>query len=219
MPSAGLMEMPPLSNVTPFPTSPRTGPGGRPGRIVTKHQQARRLAAAARHTQEQAHPQLRDAILVEDLDLDAAVGCQRCGTPREFPGRERVARLVRELASQIAALGEQAAPVDRCPRTAHDVRRLLGHDDGPRGGSRRRGVPRLVHAGVELRQRQPFGDRLGDLDDIAGAAQHEAGPFRPTVLNRDPASSGQLPRQLAPVLGRRSRRRRAAAGAPARSGP
>ena len=77
-------------------------------------------------------------------------------------------------------------------------------DNGPRGGRRRRGVHRLVRAAVELRQRQSFGDRLSALNDIAGATQHERGPLRPTVPRRDPASSGQLTRQLAPILGRRT---------------
>ena len=80
---------------------------------MTKHHQPRRLAAAARDPEEQTHPELRDAILVEDLDLDAAVGGHRRGTPRKLAGRQRVAGLVGELACQVAAFGEQPPAVDR----------------------------------------------------------------------------------------------------------
>jgi hypothetical protein len=41
MPSAGLIEMPPLSNVTPFPTSPNTGVAGADGGSYRKLVEAR----------------------------------------------------------------------------------------------------------------------------------------------------------------------------------
>ena len=41
MPSAGLIEMPPVSKVMPLPTSPSTGPGWRAGADVAQHEHAR----------------------------------------------------------------------------------------------------------------------------------------------------------------------------------
>ena len=57
MPSAGLSEMPPVSNVTPLPTSPSVWAGRRTGRLVAQHQQPRRLDAAARDAEQHAHAQ------------------------------------------------------------------------------------------------------------------------------------------------------------------
>ena len=172
MPSAGLIEMPPVSNVMPLPTSPSTGSGGRAGRIVSKHHQPRRLAAAARDAEQQAHPELRDAIFVEDLDLDAALG----GDRRSRAGRTRAASAccparwrarardccIRRAAGRgrrpLARAGQDVAAPDRAsPRSTR--------------ARRRRRVAGLVDADVEFRQRQPFGDRLRELGDVSAAAQ------------------------------------------------
>ena len=113
MPSAGLIEMPPVSNVMPLPTRPSTGPRRRAGRLVPEDHQARRLAAAARDAEQQAHAELLDLLLVEDLDRDAAAARdRRAARVGELARRQRVARLVGELAREVAALAEQAAARD-----------------------------------------------------------------------------------------------------------
>ena len=65
MPSAGLMEMPPLSKVTPLPTRPRCAGGGRRGRAVAQHDQHGRFGAALRHSQQRAHPQLFHGLAIQ----------------------------------------------------------------------------------------------------------------------------------------------------------
>ena len=108
MPSAGLIEMPPVSNVMPLPTSPSTGDAGAPGGSCRKTISARRLAAAARDAEQQAHAELGDLRLVEDFDFDAAVAGEPRGACGEFARRQRVARLVGQLARQVAALAKDA---------------------------------------------------------------------------------------------------------------
>ena len=118
MPSAGLIEMPPVSNVMPLPTSPSTGACRRARRLVAEHHQARRLAAAARDAEQQAHAELLDLRLVENLDVDAGVARERAPRARELARRQRVARLVGQLARQVAALAEDAAARDGALRRA-----------------------------------------------------------------------------------------------------
>ena len=72
MPSAGLMEMPPVSKVTALPTRPMTGaPGLRSGGRVGDDDHARRLDAALRDAEQRAHFQFGDFLFVEDVDGEA----------------------------------------------------------------------------------------------------------------------------------------------------
>ena len=113
MPSAGLIEIPPVSNVIPLPTRPRTGRLRRARRIVAQDDDPRRLAAAARHAEQQPHAEPLDLLLVEHLDADAGVPRDRRGALREDPRRQHVGRLVGEAAREVAGLAEDAAALDR----------------------------------------------------------------------------------------------------------
>ena len=95
----------------------------RAGRVVAEHHQPRRLAAAARDAEQQAH--------AERFDLASRRGPRPTTPPsvasaaaraRELARRQRVARLVGELARQVAALAEQASAIGR----ATDARQPIG---------------------------------------------------------------------------------------------
>ena len=71
MPSAGLIEMPPVSKVMPLPTRPRTGDSGAPGGSW-RRTMTRGGSALPRATPSSSPiPSLLDLLLVEDLDADA----------------------------------------------------------------------------------------------------------------------------------------------------
>ena len=100
MPSAGLIEIPPVSNVMPLPTRPRTGRAGRRRRAVAQHDHARRLGTALPDGQEQPHAQLANLPLVQDLDVQTdagGFGCHAVGElasasgcwPARWPTRAR----------------------------------------------------------------------------------------------------------------------------------
>ncbi len=59
MPSAGLMEIPPVSKLMPLPTSVSSGAPSGSGtvRLVPQHDQRRRLSRPLCHTQERTHLQ------------------------------------------------------------------------------------------------------------------------------------------------------------------
>ena len=72
MPSAGLMEMPPVSNVTALPTRPITGRVGLGVRRRVGHDDhARRLGAALRDAEQRAHFQIGNSLFVEDFHRKA----------------------------------------------------------------------------------------------------------------------------------------------------
>ena len=83
--SAGLIDIPPLSNVIPLPTR-AIGSFSWPGRQVLDHDQGGRLGAAAGHAQERAHLEAGDLVGAEDLDGQAR--------PSRRPLRARPARIV-----------------------------------------------------------------------------------------------------------------------------
>ena len=113
MPSAGLIEMPPVSNVTPLPTRPEHRRRRRAGRIVAQHDHARRLGAAARDAEQQAHPAAHQLVFVEDLDAQAGVAADRRGAIGEHRRRQHVRGLVAEVAGDVARLAENAAALHR----------------------------------------------------------------------------------------------------------
>ena len=66
---------------------------------------SRGARASTGDAQQQTHPELGDALLVQHLDTDARVrGHSGRGPASELPRRQRIARLVGQLARQIAAL-------------------------------------------------------------------------------------------------------------------
>ena len=187
---------------------------------MTKHHQPRRLAAAARHAEQQAHPELRDAIFVEDLDLDAAVG-------RRAP---RHAAQIPAASARCPARWRARAP-DCC------IRRAAGRDRPRRARGRRTSRAcsgsATVHAGASGGAGSPvlYMPTLNS-DSVSPSAtacasstrrrRGRAARTRPAPARRfraeSPAGGGQLPRQLAPVRRPTVPRRRAAADGPASRG-
>ena len=80
MSPAGLIEMPPVSNVMPLPTS-TTGFAAFAATVVLEHDEARRLVAAVGDRQERAHAEL--------LDLRALGDVERPVDPERERGREQ----------------------------------------------------------------------------------------------------------------------------------
>ena len=113
MPSAGLMEMPPVSNVMPLPTRPSVTAGGRVRRLVPEHDHARRLRAALRDAEQQPHPELRDPVFVEDLHCQPGVRRERRGALGKHARREHVGGLVGEQPRIVGALPQHATAVGR----------------------------------------------------------------------------------------------------------
>ena len=101
MPSAGLIEMPPVSNVMPLPTSPRTGDSRRARRLVLHHDHARRFDAAARDAEQQAHAEPLDRLLVEHFDVQPGVPGDLRGAVGEDARRQHVRRLVAEARARL----------------------------------------------------------------------------------------------------------------------
>jgi hypothetical protein len=173
MPSAGLIEMPPLSN-------------------VTHHHQPRRFGAAAGDAEQHPHAELLELLLVEDLERHARSGDDRLRSPRELARCERVSGFVGHVARKVAALGQQPAP--------SDSRGTLGRaDNRPRRRLSWRNVARLVAPGVELRQRQAFCSGLARFH-LIGAAPRTNDKRRAadtTLLQRQSRRRGDLPRDVA----------------------
>ena len=73
MPAAGLIEMPPVSKVTPLPTKASGAAAG--GSAAMLHDdETRRPHAALRDAEQRAHAELAHAVLVENLDREAEFG-------------------------------------------------------------------------------------------------------------------------------------------------
>jgi hypothetical protein len=179
----------------PLPTRPSTGASGAPGG-------SRRLAAAARNAQQQPHAQLLDLQFVENLNFDTRVPRDGRRPLRELAGGQRVTRLVRELASEVARFTENPSAGDRISGPLHDVAATFD-DDCPGRRRRRRLIAvqrRLVGAAVELRERQPFGRGLCQLRDVAPPTndeRHAADPFLP---GRKTSGSCELSDELAATV-------------------
>ena len=110
MPSAGLMEMPPVSKVTALPTRPMTGaPGfGIRGR-VGHHHHARGFGAALGHAEQRAHLEFGDVLFVEDVDGQAGFLGHGFGFFGQNLRSQLVGRLVDEVAGEILRFGDDAA--------------------------------------------------------------------------------------------------------------
>ena len=116
MSAAGLIEMPPVSNVIPLPTSPSTGDGGAPARLVPYRHEPRRFRAAAPDAQKHAHAEPLELMMIEHLDRQTAAA-RDFRKPIGKHGRgQRVARLVVELPRHVAMLADDAAAVRRTLR-------------------------------------------------------------------------------------------------------
>ena len=110
--AAGLIEIPPVSNVTALPTKAEMR-ARRPGRAVAQHDQARVGDAALRHGGERAHAVGDDRVPVEQLDLERLV---LVGDLRGALGEERrrgeVGGQVLQVARGVRGAGADAGPLD-----------------------------------------------------------------------------------------------------------
>jgi hypothetical protein len=115
MPSAGLMEMPPVSKVMPLPTRPRTGapPASRCGRRLVGHDDERgRFGGAFGDGPEGLHLQLLDFVRGVDLALQAGLVAHGLGARAEHGGGEDVAGFVDERAGEVLRSGNDKAFVE-----------------------------------------------------------------------------------------------------------
>ena len=108
MPPAGLMEMPPVSKVTPLPMK-ASGlaaflPFGAPIHFITTMRGS--CDAALRHAEQRAEAELLHLLRAEDLDLDAELG-QRLAAFRAFDRRQHVGRFADQVAGQEDAVGDR----------------------------------------------------------------------------------------------------------------
>src|SRR5213594_3760587 len=72
-----------------------------------------RLIASSRDPEEQSHPEIGNPCFVEHVDLDADLRRDGRDAAGELARRQRIARLVRQAARQIAGFTEEAAAGDR----------------------------------------------------------------------------------------------------------
>ena len=86
--AAGLIEMPPVSNVTPLPTSATDARGDGPR--ISAAAPAGACARAAADPEDAAVPARRERLVVEDLDLQAGGLAERRGARREGLGEQVV---------------------------------------------------------------------------------------------------------------------------------
>ena len=81
MPAAGLIEMPPVSNVTPLPMK-ATGAAAGGAAAMLHDDDAGRPDAALRDPEQRAHAELAHAVLVEHLDREAERGSEAARSAR-----------------------------------------------------------------------------------------------------------------------------------------
>ena len=114
MPSAGLIEMPPESNVTPLPTRPSTGVVGAAGGSCRDHDQPRRLRAALRDAEQQSHAAAARMRSSSSTSTD-----RPAATSRGFDARGELARREHVAGSFDSSRAKFAArPMMRPRRTA-----------------------------------------------------------------------------------------------------
>ena len=98
--------------------------------------------------------------MIEHLDRQAAAARDFRKPIGKDGRRQRVARLVVELPRHVAMFADDAAAARRRLRR---VLHALFNDDAEPGQLERIVAGRLVAPGIELRERQPLGDRLNHL--------------------------------------------------------
>ena len=215
MPSAGLIEMPPVSNVMPLPTRPSTGPGGAPGGLVAEDHQAGRLVAAARDAEQQTHAELLDLLLVEHLE--APGWCPRRSRPIAARTRAASASCPGSLDSSRDRLLH--SPSSRPRRTASSnaaarPSRDSAADDRPGGSCARRACrpscswPTSNSASVRP-SATACASSAASMWLAVVRAHHECRARHAPGLHRQPAGRGELARQVAAEGCDRARPRRA----------
>ena len=109
MPSAGLMEMPPVSNVMPFPTRPSTGVAGAFFGLVGHHDQGGWLLRSLGHSPERTHLQFFQLVCTVNLTLQPVLPAHFRGLLAQHGGGHYVARLIDQGAGKILRLAQDHA--------------------------------------------------------------------------------------------------------------
>ena len=192
MPSDGLIEMPPVSKVTPLPTSPSTAPVAGRGGLVAQHDQARRLRAAPRDAEQQPHVQPGQPVFVEHVDLEARL---RRPTWTAISANARgVMTLAGSFASARARLLHAARMYPRAAdRSAERGRlggRLLRDRDQTLDGDRLGVRVALVDAAVVRRQRQALGGGLRFVGERQHRRENERHPAPAFLARRQRGGGG-----------------------------
>ena len=91
-----------------FADQPEHGRCRRSRRLVTNHDQPRRLAAPAADAEQHAHAETRERVVLEHLDGKAATAREFSEASGKHGRRQRVAGLVVELARHVAVLADDA---------------------------------------------------------------------------------------------------------------
>ena len=149
MPSAGLIEMPPVSNVMPLPTSPSTGPGGAPGGLcsitITLGGSALPCATPSNRPMPRARISFSSSTVTDSVVPSAAA----CGAPRQLARRQHVGRLVAERTREVRALRQHPAAVTEAsqrPRRCASAR--VVHDQAHTAQRARRSAGALLRCPV-----------------------------------------------------------------------
>ena len=196
IPGGSLSEMPPVSKVTPLPTSTTGGPPLRCA-LVLEHDEARRLLAALRDREQAAHALAPDGRLIEHL------GAQ----PRVALGER--ARLFRQVKRRAHVGGQvRQVPLDR----------LRGRNRRAFLEAALRGTRRAHRAGEHLLQRRRRG-LLGGLQivDAVERGAGELGDLTPEIVVVELLGLGTVDGDGAAVDARACERcKRRLAGAPPR---
>ena len=204
MPSAGLIEMPPVSKVMPLPTRPSTGAAGAPG--GSWRSTIMRGGSALPRATPSSRPICSRAISSSSRTSTcspalAADGRAALGEDRR---RQHVRRLVAEVAREVARLAEDPAALDR--RFERGVV-ALPRDDQRLLERRRAALAALVDVAAEGRQHQAFGDRLHGGGRLAAAAVEEGDPLHAPLSRRERRGGRDLAQPLGAEVRRPCRRR------------
>src|SRR5579885_613643 len=179
MPSAGLMEMPPVSKVTPLPTRPRW---------LEPEAAAGRFGAAHGHAQQATHPQLPHAVLVQDFAFQAVRGGHLAGAFREQGGRQAIGRLVDQLAGEILRFGDDTPALDSLP----EVRSAGRCGDGELFEGLSVVLCGLITVGLVVAQQGAFGGRARVFRACQSGIQVKRGTANRAALQEAHGRAGHL---------------------------
>ena len=122
MPSEGLMEMPPVSKVTPLPTRPRCAAEAACLRPVADDDERGRLGAALRHAEQRAHAEAFEVAAFQYLALEPLLLRHLARGGSHFQRRQEVGGLVRQRAGEVLGLGQHLAARHRGVEPGRAVR-------------------------------------------------------------------------------------------------
>jgi hypothetical protein len=98
MPAAGLIEIPPVSNVIPFPMSPRLAFATA---VIRQHHELRRLVATPRYAEKRPHAHLGALVAFPDREAQPVFFRHLAGARRELRRRQHVRGFVRQVAREV----------------------------------------------------------------------------------------------------------------------